>query len=61
MGIDGNDIPVPVEGNTITFSYPPGLELIGPSSATCTGNGEWGPDLSGLMCNDSNGKFLQCI
>jgi hypothetical protein len=51
VGIDDNDIPV--EGNTITFSCPPGLELIGPNSATCTGNGEWGPDLSGLMCNDS--------
>ena len=56
MGIDDNDIPV--EGYTITFSCSPGLELIGPSSATCTGNGEWGPDLSGLMCN---GKFLQCM
>ena len=68
MGIDDNDIRV--EGNTITFSCPPGLELVGPNSATCTGNGEWGPDLSGLMCNnsasapmcnDSNSKFFQWL
>lgn len=44
---------IPVEGRTVTFSCPPGLELIGPNSATCTENREWGPDLSGLMCNDS--------
>ena len=41
---------LPVEGSSITFSCPPGFTLIGPNSATCTKNGEWEPDPSGLMC-----------
>ena len=44
-----------IEGTTIRLSCPPGLELIGPNSATCTNNGEWEPDLNSLMCNDSKG------
>ena len=47
---------LPVEGNTITFNCPPGLVLIGPNSSTCADNGEWEPDFSGLMCNDSKGN-----
>ena len=39
---------LPVEGTTVTFSCPPGLVLTGPSSVTCTGNGRWQPDPSGL-------------
>jgi hypothetical protein len=57
--VDDND-GLLVEGSTITFSCPPGLELIGPHSATCRENGEWEPDPSGLFCNDSSsitGKF----
>ena len=41
---------IPVEGTTITFSCPAGTALIGPDSATCTENGEWEPDPSGLTC-----------
>ena len=42
---------LPVEGSIITFSCPPGMELIGSNSATCTDNGEWKlSDPSGLMC-----------
>ena len=52
---------IPVEGSTIRFSCPPGLELVGPNSAICTENGEWGPDLSGFMCNDSKSDPLQFI
>ena len=48
--IVGYDTVLPVEGNTITFMCPPGLELVGPNSATCTRNGEWEPDPRGLMC-----------
>ena len=44
-----------LEGSTIRFSCPPWLELIGPDSATCIGNGEWEPDPSELMCEDSHG------
>ena len=51
--IENNE--VPTEGNTVTFSCPPGLVLTGPSSATCAGNGEWEPDPSQLMCNKSSG------
>ena len=49
----GYDNITPMEGNTIRFSCLPGLELTGPNSATCTENGEWEPDPSGLVCNDS--------
>ena len=41
---------VQLEGCSITFSCPPGWEVNGPNSATCTGNGEWEPDPTGLMC-----------
>ena len=46
---------LPVEGSNITFSCPPGFILIGPNSTICVENGEWEPDPSGLMCNDSRG------
>ena len=46
---------LPIEGSTVRFSCPPELVLVGPNSATCTENGEWEPDPSGLMCNDSKG------
>ena len=48
---------LPVEGSTTTFSCLLGLVhvLIGSNSSTCMGNGEWEPDSSGLMCNDSKG------
>lgn len=39
-----------VEGSTIKFSCPPGLVLSGPSTATCTENGEWEPDPGQLIC-----------
>ena len=47
----GYDDVISVEGTTIMFSCPPGLLLIGSSSATCTENGEWEPDPSGVTCN----------
>ena len=40
-----------VEGSTVSFNCPSELELIGPHSAKCTENGEWEPDLKGIMCN----------
>ena len=51
--VAGYDDVIPVEGTTIMFSCPPGLVLIGFSSnsATCTENGEWEPDPSGVTCN----------
>jgi hypothetical protein len=51
-----NLIPIEVEGATVTFSCPPGFELIGSRTATCTENRKWEPDPSGLMCNISNSK-----
>ena len=53
--IEGYDNLSALEGGTIRFSCPPGLELIGPELATCSENGEWEPDPSGLICNDSGG------
>ena len=47
IGYDG--LPADI-GTTIDFTCPPDLSLIGPTSATCTGNGEWTPDPSGVMC-----------
>jgi hypothetical protein len=59
--MDYNDDLPAREGTTIIFSCPPGLDLIGSSSATCTGNGEWEPDLRTLLC-DNLGKLImiQC-
>ena len=51
--IDGYD-GLPIKGSTIMFSCPPGLELIGSNSSTCTENGEWEPDPKGIVCNDSS-------
>ena len=53
--IDAYDSIPFLEGSTIRFSCPSGYELTGPNSANCTGNGEWEPDPSGLMCNVSEG------
>ena len=63
--IEGYDnLPWPIEGNTIRFSCPPGLELTQfgePSSdlPTCTASGEWDPGPSNFMC--TNGKFSLII
>ena len=48
--IEALDSILPKEGATLNFTCPPGLVLIGPNSTTCTGNGEWEPDPSGLTC-----------
>ena len=50
-----NNEALPVEGSNITFSCPPGLVLVGYQSAKCMENGEWEPDPSQLMCNNSQG------
>ena len=47
---------IPIEGSTISFSCPPGLELNGSNSATCAENGGWEPDPSWLTCNESDSK-----
>ena len=55
-GYDG----LPIEGSTVYFRCPPGLELIEPNLTICKENGEWDPKLniSGLMCYTSKGKLL---
>ena len=47
-----NDL-VPMEAR---FTCPSGFELTGPNLANCTGNGEWEPDPSLLMCNVSSSE-----
>ena len=51
----------PVESSTVSFSCPPGLELIGSISAKCTENGEWEFDLSQLMCNSEGYHTLSYL
>ena len=48
-----------LEGASITFHCPPGMELIGYGSATCMGNGEWEPDPQNITCNES--KYSQSM
>ena len=49
--VDDTTVPAFIEGSTVSFSCPPGFELIGPNSVTCTENGEWVPEPTGIMCN----------
>ena len=37
-------------GTIVNFTCPPDLLLIRPNSTSCTGNGVWAPDPSGVMC-----------
>ena len=39
-----------LEGTSVTFACPPGLELVGLNTTTCMGNGEWEPDPMGAKC-----------
>ena len=50
--IDYGDNGLPAD--IINFTCPPDLSLVGPNSITCTGNGEWEPDPSGVMCTEGN-------
>ena len=50
-----------IEGSTVGFSCPPGLEQIGSHSAKCTENGEWEPDLSQLSCNSEGYHTLSYL
>ena len=49
-----------LEGTSVTFSCPPGLVLIGHSTSTCMGSGEWEPDPTEVECKgESNNN--DCI
>ena len=39
-----------LEGANVTFTCPPGQVLIGYSTSTCMGNGEWEPDPREVTC-----------
>ena len=39
-----------LEGTNITLSCPLGMELTGPTAATCMRNGEWEPDPGRVQC-----------
>lgn len=47
---DGNDGLLANVGTIINFTCLSDLSLIGPSSATCTRNGEWEPDPQDVEC-----------
>ena len=55
VGYGDNGVPANV-GTTINFICPSDLSLIGRNSTTCTGNEEWKPDPSEVMCTKGN-KF----
>lgn len=55
VGYDDNGVPANI-GTTVNFICPPDLSLIGINSTTCTGNEEWRPDPSVVMCTKGN-KF----
>ena len=38
------------EGQSITYSCPPGFRLNGPNVSACIGNGEWEPDPGEVEC-----------
>ena len=42
-----------LEGTSIMFDCPPGLELTGSESSTCTENGDWTPDPRNITCSRS--------
>ena len=47
---------LPIEGRTIRFSCPPGLEITRPNSATCTDKGQWEFDSNMPTCIKSKGN-----
>jgi hypothetical protein len=47
-----------LEGQTITFTCPPGQILYGSNSATCMGNGEWEPDPRAVECTGTPVKTI---
>ena len=49
VGYGDDGVPANV-GITVNFICPPDLSLVGINSTTCTGNEEWKPDPSVVMC-----------
>ena len=47
--------------STVSFSCPPGFILTGPDSVTCSGSGEWEPDLRGIMCINPESQYTKKI
>ena len=39
-----------IEGQSITYTCPPGFELTGSNASVCTGNREWEPDPGAVDC-----------
>ena len=46
-----NELEPVMKGTTVNYTCLPGLVHTGPSSSTCTENGEWEPSLSNVECN----------
>ena len=40
-----------LEGAVLSFDCPPQYVLVGPTTTTCMGNGEWEPDPREVKCN----------
>ena len=52
---------IALEGDSINFSCSSGLELTGPNSSTCMGNGEWEPDPREVACEGGNESLTSKI
>ena len=47
-----------LEGNKINFTCMSGMELLGPNSITCMGNGEWEPNPREVECKGETEFYL---
>ena len=47
-----------IEGQSITYTCPPGFVLTGPNASVCMGNREWKPDPGQVECI---GNYITCI
>ena len=51
--------PIP-EGAKINFTCITGMELVGPNSTTCMGNGEWEPNPRDVTCKSKSSSVVIC-
>ena len=56
-----DDHGLPIEDSIVKFSCSTGQVLTGPNLSICTGNGEWEPDPSGLICDGMHRLIILVI
>ena len=50
-----------LEGAVLSFDCPPQYVLVGPTTTTCMGNGEWEPDPREVKCIGNMMLCYYCI